>query len=233
MYICLYIYLHVYPSLIFDCDPFFNGTDNTHQIKCIASICSSKELLQWIDTYNIKINNPEIASYLLGKDAVGKDAMSEDEMNEGVTSGGVSSTGAASGGGMNGGVASKGTTLPGVAMRSRAGRGSHHKDLLSGSKSRQSAYRGGISTHVTVSEGISIEDVSDEDIFSGVTSGGGAPNGGVPTGGTKWHAFRTALNEHLCGDDAIDLVGKMLRIDHQVTPLVTATLYIPLCILLK
>ena len=208
VYLCIYLhhsYIHVCTSLIFDCDPFFNGTDNTHQIKCIASICSSKELLQWIDTYNIKITNPEIVTYLLNKDAIGEDAV-----NEGATSGDNV---------MNGGVISKISPLRSGAMRNRVAAGSHNNDRISGSESRGGAFRGGISMKGTFNEGLSNEESSSDGISSGGTSSGGVPSGGTPIGGTKWHAFRSAANEHLCCNDAIDLVGKMLTIDHQVTPL--------------
>ena len=207
-YACMY-------SLVFDCDPFFNGSDNTHQIECIASLCSAEELLQWIDTYNIQIRNPEIERFLLGKQAASKQAASEQAASGGVPSGGVPSGGAASGGATSGGDPTRGPSV----RRMRAVRGITSNDRISGSKSRGGAVRGGTSVEGTSTGGAPSEGISTGGASTGGTSNEGTPIGGAPTGGSKWHAFRSAANDHLCCDDAIDLVGKMLTIDHQVTPL--------------
>ena len=228
MYVYMCVCMHLFTSLIFDCDPFFNGTDNIHQIKCIASICTPQELLQWIDTYNIKITNPEIEVYLRGKGVptggtLSSGGLSTGDHNRGI----ISTTGVTS----SKGATSRITSTRGVSLRNRAVvKGIHSKGGSSGSKSRANALRRGepigtISMGGLSSEGSSIGDLSAEGGSSsdGAPSRGASSEGafskGAPSGGTKWHAFRTAANAHLCCEEAIDLVEKMLTIDHQVTPL--------------
>lgn len=42
-------------GLIFRTDPFFNGADNVHQIQCVADVVGAKDLLAWVQRYDIPL----------------------------------------------------------------------------------------------------------------------------------------------------------------------------------
>jgi casein kinase II subunit alpha len=45
----------VLAGLVFQCEPFFYGSDLNAQITCISKVVGSQEILQWIEKYNIHI----------------------------------------------------------------------------------------------------------------------------------------------------------------------------------
>ena len=45
----------VLAGLIFRADPFFNGADNVHQIRCVADVVGAQDLLAWAQRYDIPV----------------------------------------------------------------------------------------------------------------------------------------------------------------------------------